>query len=226
MYEATQIYALASGYDCKGLVDQRNANPFKAGKCTHHEVHHSSHFRELLPRNRTILPTLTLKVPAVARGEPEVVELGDNEERTEPEDSGSSRRQEICPPAQIRGSLPKRSRSCSSRQEGSRGQGATSPGGRGGSPLSGLPAALPSGQRAAPPSGLPAALWNSQEAAPPNSRRAALRSHQWTAPPSGPKAALQRRRTATLLPDARLEALLITLPPPPLLSPWRLGNQL
>jgi hypothetical protein len=120
MYEATQIYALASGYDGKGVVDQRNANPSKDGKCTHHEVQYSSHLRELLLRNGTILPTLTLKVPAAAKGEPEVVELDDDEERTKPEASGSSRRQGSRPPAQARGSSPKRSRSHSSRQEGSR----------------------------------------------------------------------------------------------------------
>jgi hypothetical protein len=119
MYEATQIYILASVYYCKDLVDQRNASPFKDGKCTHHEMHYSGHLRDLLLKSGTILPTLTLKVPAAARGEPEVVELDGDEERTKPETPGSSRRLESCPPAQARGSSTKRSRSRSSKQAGS-----------------------------------------------------------------------------------------------------------
>jgi hypothetical protein len=84
MYEATQIYILASAYDCKDLADQRNAYPFKDGKCTHYEVHYSAHLRDLLLKSRTILPPLTLKVPVTARGEPVVVELDGDKERTKP----------------------------------------------------------------------------------------------------------------------------------------------
>jgi hypothetical protein len=84
MYEATLIYTLASAYDCKSLADQRNISPFKSGRCTHYEVYYSSHLRELFLRNGVTLPPLTPKAPAAAGGEPVIVELDDDDERTKP----------------------------------------------------------------------------------------------------------------------------------------------
>jgi hypothetical protein len=158
-----QIYVLASAYNCKDLVDQRNANPFMDGKCTHHEVHYSGHLRDLLLKSGTILPMLTLKVPAAARGEPEVVELDGDEERTKPGTPGSSWRLESRP-------LPRPGVTQPSFQ------GAAPPGEQEAGPLSGLRAASPSSRRAALPSSLPAALPGGQQAAPPSGPSAALPS--------------------------------------------------
>jgi hypothetical protein len=116
MYEAMQIHTLCSGNNNKGLVNQRSASPFKNGKCTPYEVHYSSHLREFLLKNGTIIQALTLKLPKGAKGVPEVVELGDEEEKTEPEPYKSSEHQGSHPHAQSRECLPKRSRSCSSKR--------------------------------------------------------------------------------------------------------------
>jgi hypothetical protein len=229
---------LASAYDCKSVADQRSISPFRSGRCTHHEMYYSGHLRELLLKNGVALPPLTPKASAAARGEPMVVELDDDDERTKPEASGSSRQPGGCPlfrPGAIlmsgqQAASPKEQRAAPPSDQGA----ALSDGQR--AALQSLqPTSLPSGRQAAPPSSLQiaslgdwrAAPLSNLRAAPPSGRRATPRSHPWTAPPSEPGAAhpRRRRRAATPLPDARLRVPPTIPPPPPAPSLWTPDGQ-
>jgi hypothetical protein len=211
MYEAMQIHTLCSVNNNKGLVDQRSASPFKNGKCTPYEVHYTSHLREPL--------TLTLKLPKCTKGVPEVVELGDEEEKTEPPSGKETA------PLYRPGSTRPSSREVAPLSE----QGAALPNGPKAAPPSGQKAAPLGGPRAAPLSAQRAAIPSSQTPAPPSGKRVTPQSDQRTAPPSGLRAALPKRRAALPPPNARLGALLMITPlltPSLSLSPWRRGTQL